>query len=100
MTADETAADGEGPIKTSAHKASADDKASGAGTADQETSAYIDAAAAVLGLHIRPEWKANVAMFVDVARGMAARVEATGAASATEAAPVFSPRPLDPHRPS
>ena len=94
MAADETAADGEGPIKTSAQKASADD------AAGQETAAYIEAAAAVIGLHIRPEWKANVAMFVDVARGMAARVEATRAASTTEAAPVFTTRSLDPHRPS
>lgn len=94
MAADKTAGHDKGPIKASDQKASASD------TAGQETAAYIDASAAVLGLHIRPEWKANVAMFVDVARGMAARVQATGAASATEAAPVFTPRPLDPHRPS
>ena len=56
-----------------------------------DTRAFIDASAAVLGLSIRPEWKANVAMFVDVARGMAERVEATGAGTATEAAPVFTP---------
>lgn len=64
--------------------------------ATRETDAYIDAATAVLGLTVAPEWKASVAMFFDVARGMAARIEATGAA-ATEGAPVFSPRPLSPH---
>lgn len=65
--------------------------------AADETDAFIEATAAVLGLAIQPEWKANVAMFVEVARGMAARVEATGAAAATEAAPVFTPRALSPH---
>lgn len=60
----------------------------------EETRAFVDASAAVLGLSIRPEWTANVAMFVDVARGMAARVAATGAGAASEAAPVFTPRPL------
>ncbi len=64
-----------------------------------DTEAFIDANAAVLGLTIAPEWKANVAMFVDVARGMAARIEATGAATTSEAAPVFTLRPLSPHAP-
>lgn len=59
-------------------------------TAD-DTEALIDAAAANLGLVIAPEWKHNVAMFIEVARGMARLVEATGAASASEAAPVFKP---------
>ncbi len=67
--------------------------------AADETDAFITAASAVLGLSIRPEWKGNVAMFVDVARGMAARVEATGAAAAREAAPVFTPRAMSPHEP-
>lgn len=52
----------------------------------------IDAAAAGLGLTIAPEWKPNVAMFYEVARNMARMVEATGAATAAEAAPVFAPR--------
>jgi hypothetical protein len=52
----------------------------------------IDAAAAALGLTIAPEWKPNVRMFVEVARGMAKLVEATHAASTTEAAPTFTPR--------
>lgn len=63
--------------------------------AADETDAYIIAASCVLGLTIRPEWKANVAMFFDVARGMGARVEATGAAAASEAAPVFTPRAMN-----
>lgn len=54
--------------------------------------AWIDAAAANLGLEIAPEWKPNVAMFLEVARTMAARVEGTGAATGSEAAPVFTPR--------
>lgn len=57
-----------------------------------DTARFIDAAAANLGLAIAPEWRANVAMFLEVARSMAARVEATGAARASEAAPVFTPR--------
>jgi hypothetical protein len=57
-----------------------------------DTGPFIDAAAANLGLTIAPEWKANVALFLEVARGMAARIEATGAARASEAAPVFTPR--------
>ncbi|MBN8912216.1 MAG: DUF4089 domain-containing protein [Rhizobiales bacterium] len=60
-------------------------------TTDQ-TSCWIDAAAANLGIAIDPEWKPNVAMFVEVARSMARLVEATGAASTSEAAPVFTPR--------
>jgi hypothetical protein len=56
-----------------------------------ETAAWIDAAAAGLGLTIAPEWKPNVAMFFEVALGMAHLVEGTGAASAVEAAPVFTP---------
>ena len=75
----------------------ADTPGAAANVLARETEAFIDATAAVLGLTIAPEWKANVAMFVDVARGMAARIEATGAATATEAAPVFTPRPLTPH---
>lgn len=65
--------------------------------APDDTAAFIAANAAALGLTIEPAWKANVAMFVEVARGMAARIEATGAATASEAAPVFTPRPLTPH---
>ena len=75
----------------------ADTPGAAANVLARETEAFIDATAAVLGLTIAPEWKANVAMFVDVARGMAARIEATGAATASEAAPVFTPRPLTPH---
>ncbi len=58
----------------------------------EDTAAWIDAAAAGLGLDIAPEWKPNVATFLEVARTMARLVEATGAASGTEAAPVFTPR--------
>ncbi len=57
-----------------------------------ETSAWIDTAAANLGITIAPEWKPNVAMFLEVARSMARLVDATAAASTTEAAPVFTPR--------
>ena len=60
--------------------------------ATDDTSAWIDAAAANLGLAIAPEWKPNVAMFLEVARPMAALVEGTGAAATVEAAPVFTPR--------
>lgn len=56
-----------------------------------DTAAYIDAAAATLGLTIAPEWKPNVAMFLDVARGMARLVEAAGPVADGEAAPVFTP---------
>ncbi|WP_334150249.1 DUF4089 domain-containing protein [Hyphomicrobium sp.] len=59
---------------------------------NEDTAAWIDAAAAGLGLTIAPEWKPNVAMFFEVARTMARLVEATAAASSTEAAPVFTPR--------
>lgn len=56
-----------------------------------DASDVIDAAAASLGLSIAPEWKPNVLMFYEVARTMAKMVEATGAATAAEAAPVFTP---------
>ena len=77
----------------------ADTPGAAANAAARETEAFIDANAAVLGLTIAPEWKANVAMFVEVARAMAARIEATGAATASEAAPVFTPRPPTAHTP-
>jgi hypothetical protein len=57
----------------------------------EETTALIDAAAANLGLTIAAEWKPNVAMFFEVARGMAKMIENTGAATSAEAAPVFTP---------
>lgn len=60
--------------------------------ATDERAAYIDAAAAAQGLTIAPEWKPNVATFLDIARGMAQLVEETGAATTAEAAPVFTPR--------
>lgn len=60
--------------------------------ATDDTPTWIDAAAANLGLTIAPEWKPNVATFLEVARSMAARVEGTGAAASSEAAPVFTPR--------
>lgn len=50
----------------------------------------IDAAAATLGLTIAPEWKPNVLMFFQVARGMAKMIDATETIT-TEAAPVFTP---------
>lgn len=56
-----------------------------------DTFQEIDAAAAMLGLTIAPEWKPNVLMFFEVARGMAKMIEGTGTAT-TEAAPVFMPR--------
>jgi hypothetical protein len=56
----------------------------------------IDRAAAALGLAIAPEWKGNVAAFLDVARTMARLVEATGARADSEAAPVFTPREFKP----
>jgi hypothetical protein len=56
-----------------------------------DTFREIDAAAETLGLTIAPEWKPNVQMFFEVARGMARMIEATGSAT-TEAAPVFTPR--------
>jgi hypothetical protein len=49
-----------------------------------------------LGLAIAPEWKGNVAAFLDVARTMARLVEATGARADSEAAPVFTPREFKP----
>lgn len=60
-----------------------------------DTSTLIDTAAANLGLHIAPEWKDNVTMFFEIARGMARLVEETGAAAASEAAPVFTPRSVE-----
>lgn len=57
-----------------------------------ETSLWIDAAAANLGIAIDPAWKPNVAMFVEVARSMARLVDATQAAPSIEGAPVFTPR--------
>lgn len=60
--------------------------------ATDDTGALIEAAAANLGLTIAPEWKPNVAMFLEVARGMAKMIEATEAATLAEAAAVFSPR--------
>lgn len=60
--------------------------------ATDDTGVLIEAAAANLGLTIAPEWKPNVAMFFEVARGMAKMIEATDAAASTEAAAVFSPR--------
>lgn len=57
----------------------------------EDTAALIDAAAANLGLTIAPEWKPNVAMFFEVARGMAKLIEDTGAVTTAEAAPVFAP---------
>ncbi len=57
----------------------------------EDTAALIDAAAANLGLTIAPEWKPNVAMFFEVARGMAKLIEGTGAVTTAEAAPVFTP---------
>ena len=39
----------------------------------ESTIAYMDAAAEILKLDIRPEWKPNVASFFDVARSMAAQ---------------------------
>lgn len=61
-------------------------------TDKDDTTAHIDAAAAILNLPITPERKENVAAFVNVARQMAARVEESGAGRTTEAAPVFRPR--------
>lgn len=60
--------------------------------ANGDLAAWIDSAAANLGLEIAPEWKPNVAAFLDVARTMASLVEGTGAATASEAAPIFTPR--------
>lgn len=57
----------------------------------ETTSDYIDNAAANLGISIAPEWKPNVAMFFEVARGMAKMIEQTQAATSSEAAPVFTP---------
>lgn len=57
-----------------------------------DTSETIEATARTLGLAIAPEWKANVLMFFEVARTMARMIEATGAVTSAEAAPVFSPR--------
>jgi hypothetical protein len=54
-----------------------------------DTFREIDATAATLGLAIAPEWKPNVLMFFEVARGMAKMIEATGTVT-TEAAPVFT----------
>ncbi len=61
----------------------------------ESTIAYMDAAAEILKLDIRPEWKPNVASFFDVARNMAALVEESGAQFRTEAAPVFVLRDVE-----
>ncbi len=60
--------------------------------ATDNTADLIDKAAANLGLTIAPEWKPNVQMFFEVARGMARMIESTNAVTAAEAAPVFTPR--------
>jgi hypothetical protein len=63
--------------------------------ASEHTTAYIDATAGALGLTVAPEWKENVATFLDIARGMAALVEEARAETAVEAAPVFTPRAVE-----
>ncbi|MGE0023393.1 MAG: DUF4089 domain-containing protein [Hyphomicrobium sp.] len=57
-----------------------------------ETRTLVEAAAANLGLSIEPEWMPNVMLFFGVACTMAKLIEDTGAAAASEAAPVFTPR--------
>lgn len=54
-----------------------------------ETTRYVESAAAILGLEIRDEWMANVVRFFEVAKTMAADVIASGALTNTENAPVF-----------
>lgn len=58
----------------------------------EDTTRYVDNAAAVLGLEISPEWMPNVLQFFDVAKDMAALVIDSGALTEREAAPVFTPR--------
>jgi hypothetical protein len=60
-----------------------------------ETTDYIEATAATLGLTIEPEWKENVARFFEVAKGMAALVTESGALESSEAAAVFTPRDVE-----
>ena len=60
-----------------------------------DTNAYIDAASRIQGLSIEPEWKPNVARFLDIARSMARLVGETGALTDAEAAPVFTPRGVE-----
>jgi Protein of unknown function (DUF4089) len=57
-----------------------------------ETTHYVESAAAILGLEIREEWMANVLRFFAIAETMASEVIASGALTATENAPVFVPR--------
>lgn len=61
----------------------------------ERTIAYMDAAAEILKLDIRPEWKPNVASFFEVARTMASLVEESGAPFRSEAAPVFVVRDVE-----
>lgn len=60
--------------------------------AADDTTQYIEAAAAVLELDIKPDWMPNVVRFFEVARGMADVVAASGALTASEQAPIFTPR--------
>lgn len=62
---------------------------------NDSTDASIGATADLLGLTIEPEWQANVAMFFEIARAMAERVDKTGARVSFEQAPIFTPRPVE-----
>jgi hypothetical protein len=62
------------------------------GNMTDDINAYIDAASRLQGIAIEPEWKPNVARFLEIARNMARLVEETGALTDAEAAPVFTPR--------
>jgi len=55
----------------------------------------IEALANLMGLDVEPEWRENVAAFFEVARGMAERVEKSGAGALAEQAPVFTPRTVE-----
>ncbi len=60
--------------------------------ADFNPDRHIDTVAPLLGLHIRPEWRAEVAQFLNVAHGMAGIVDAAPLpADAHEGAATFRP---------
>lgn len=52
---------------------------------------HIDAAAPLLGLEIRPEWRAGVSAFLEVAAAMAALVEGAPEDPGPESAAVYRP---------
>ncbi len=61
----------------------------------KDARAFLDVASALVGLDIQPEWKPNVASFLEMAGRMAEAIDATGASTSVEAAPIFTPRAVE-----